>query len=222
MTATQSKSTQEFSVVLRERTASDHAGAEHSPFMKALLAGDLSREGYIDMLAQHYYTYEAIEGANDRLTTDQVASPFVDSALNRLEVLDADLNDLAGPNWREQYGPTSATETYVARINECAKEWTSGWVAHHYTRYMGDLSGGKFIGRVAARAYDLSLEHGGRFAHFADIEDANEYKNAYRAKLDAAPWDDEEQIRVIDEIRDAYQFNNDVFISLGHHIVTES
>lgn len=222
MTATQVTATQSFSVVLRERTASDHSGAEHSPFMKGLLGGELSREGYIDMLAQHYYTYEAIEGANARLADDEVAGPFVDSALDRLESLEADLTDLAGADWRDTYGPTEATNAYVARINECANDWPAGWVAHHYTRYLGDLSGGKFIGRVAARTYELSLDHGGRFAHFADIEDANAYKDAYRAKLDAAPWDDEEQIRVIDEIRAAYTFNNEVFISLGHHMEATS
>lgn len=215
MTATPTTGHDTFSALLRTRTADDHGRAEHGPFMGALMGGTLPRDGYIDMLAQHYYAYEALEASNPTMAEDPVVSAFVDPALDRLPTLASDLTDLAGDDWQDRYPPTAATEAYVARLREVAA-WPGGWVAHHYTRYLGDLSGGQFIGRVAARTYELTPEHGGRFAIFEQIEDRNAYKDAYRAKLDSAEWDNDEQERIVAEIREAYRFNTEVFDGLAH------
>lgn len=217
MTATSTKDQGTFSALLRARTADDHGKAEHGPFMGALMGGTLPREGYIDMLAQHHYTYEALEGANPAMAEDPIAAPFVDPALDRLPALTADLIDLAGEGWSSAYPPLASTRTYVARLEEVTS-WPGGWIAHHYTRYLGDLSGGQFIGRSAARAYDLSPDHGGRFAIFEGIDDRTAYKNAYRAKLDAAPWDSDEQERIVAEIREAYRLNTEVFAELSNRV----
>ena len=53
------------------------------------------------------------------------------------------------------------------------------------------------------------------FYIFDDIADPRAFKDVYRAQLDAAPWDADEQERVIDEVLRAYQFNTDVFIDLA-------
>ena len=215
MNATPTTEDTTFSALLRTRTPPPHGRADHGGFMSSLMDGTLPLEGYIDMLAQHHYTYEALEAANPTMAQDPVAAVFVDPALDRLEALTADLEDLAGPDWAEKYPPTPATEAYVARLREVT-DWPGGWVAHHYTRYLGDLSGGQIIGRVTARTYQLNGDHGGRFAVFEGIEDRNAYKDGYRAKLDAAPWDREEQERIVAEIREAYRFNTEVFADLTH------
>ena len=44
---------------------------------------------------------------------------------------------------------------YRARLLEQAAEWAALLVAHHYTRYLGDLSGGQAIGRILDRTFEL-------------------------------------------------------------------
>ena len=215
MTAAQTDAT--FSAILRERTAGDHRNAETSPFMSALLDGSLPLAGYTDMIAQHAYAYEVLEAPQPAVADDPVLQPFLHPGLLRTGALYADLEALVGADWRSVHPATPATERYVARLREVGSSWTGGYVAHHYTRYLGDLSGGQFIGRVATRTYDLTPERGGQFASFDQLGDLTEFKDAYRAALDAAPWDEDEQVRIVDEIRAAYTLNGDVFAGLEQH-----
>ena len=105
----------------------------------------------------------------------------------------------------------------MTRLHEVAG-WPGGFVAHHYTRYLGDLSGGQHIGRVVARHYGLTPDHGGRFSRFESISDPSAFKDAYRRSLDAAPWDHDERQEVVEEIRTAYRLNTAVFDDLARHV----
>ncbi len=206
-----------FSSMLRQATSDDHRQAERSPFFGALLTGSLPVEAYVDMLAQHRYAYASLEGAEAALLSDPVVAAVSDPGLARLPSLDADLVDLAGPDWSDRHPPSEATSAYVARLVEVA-DWPAGFVAHHYTRYLGDLSGGQHIGRLVARHYGLSPEWGGRFSRFESIADPASFKDGYRAALDAAPWGDEERGQVVEEIRTAYRLNTAVFDDLARHV----
>lgn len=202
-----------FSAALRERSSGSHSRSEHAGFMSDLLKGEGSREDYIALVAQHYFIYEALESAGDRMRKDPVAAVFISDRLTRLPALEADLDFLIGPNWRGSISPLPTTQRYVDRINEVAATWVGGFVAHHYTRYLGDLSGGVFIGRVMQRRFGFET-NGVGFYLFDDIADPNAFKDVYREQLDAAPWDDAERERVIDEVLVAYQFNTELFLDL--------
>ena len=204
-----------FSTALRERSAGSHSQSESAGFMSDLLKGEGTREDYIAMVAQHYFIYEALEGAAERMKSDPVASAFITDKLTRLPALEADLEFLIGPDWREQIAPLDSTRRYVERINKVGATWAGGFVAHHYTRYLGDLSGGIFIGRVMKRRFGFET-NGVGFYLFDDIADPKAFKDVYREQLDAAPWDDAEKERVIDEVLLAYQFNNELFQELDH------
>jgi heme oxygenase len=205
-----------FSATIRSATSSDHRGAERSAFMEGLMSGTLPLEGYVDMLAQHWYAYARLEAQGERLCSDPVAGAFVDAALVRLPSLTTDLEQLAGTGWRRAFPPSTATEAYAAAIDRaCA--WSGGFVAHHYTRYLGDLSGGQHIGRIAARTYDLEPGRGGSFATFEAIADPAAYRESYRVRLDEAAWDADERRRVIAEVHDAYRHNRAVFADLDRH-----
>ena len=103
--------------------------------------------------------------------------------------------------------PLPATTAYVRRLNEVAAEWPGGFVAHHYTRYLGDLSGGELTGRVLAEQFGFDT-NGILFYIFDQVADPSAFKDTYRAQLDAAPWSPEEQERVIAEVELAYSLNN--------------
>lgn len=203
-----------FSARLREATWGDHEKAEQAPFMQELLAGQVDKAGYASLVAQHHFGYQALEAAADTMRDDPVASAFVTDALTRMPALEADLADLLGEGWADQITASDATQRYVARINEVCSTWAGGFIAHHYVRYMGDLSGGQFIGRVIDRTFGFADHAGTRFYVFDQIEDIKAFKERYRQLLDDAPWDEAEQRRVIDEILLAYQLNTAVLNEL--------
>ncbi len=201
---------QRFSVTLRERTADDHRDAEGSTLMRDLVAGTLPAARLGDLLAQHLLVYRALEGTAEGFRADPAVAPFLSDDLARTPALEHDVTLLLGPGAADEVVARPATAAYVARI-EATAAWGGGFVAHHYTRYLGDLSGGLFIGRVVARSYpDLDV----RFYTFAGIDDPKGFKDAYRAQLDAAPWPAEERERIIDEVHAAYALNTDMFAGL--------
>lgn len=203
-----------FSQALRERTSSGHSSSEGADFMSDLMTGKGSKEDYIALVAQHFFIYEALEAAADRMRADAVAAPFISDKLTRLPAIVQDLEFLIGPDWREQIAPLPTTARYVARINEVGAVWPGGFVAHHYTRYLGDLSGGQIIRTLMQRQFGFDT-NGVGFYLFGDIAKPREFKDTYREQLDAVPWDDEEQARVIDEVMVAYRFNTDLFRDLA-------
>jgi Heme oxygenase len=203
-----------FSTAIRDRTSAAHSGSEHAGFMSDLLHGKGTRDDYVALVAQHWFIYEALESAAQRMKADPVAAPFISDRLTRLPALEADLEFLIGPDWRDRIEPLPATRRYVDRIRQVAATWAGGFVAHHYTRYLGDLSGGQFIGRLMARQFGFET-NGIGFYVFADIADPQAFKDVYREQLDAVPWDDEERERVIEEVLVAYRFNTELFEDLA-------
>tara|TARA_R110002020_G_scaffold152794_9_gene331590 strand:+ start:209898 stop:210545 length:648 start_codon:yes stop_codon:yes gene_type:complete len=204
-----------FSQALRERTWSSHGDSEGADFMKDLMTGKGTRDDYIALVAQHYFIYEAIEAAAEQFSTDPVAAPFITSQLTRLPAIEADLEFLIGANWRDQITALPTAAAYAARVREiAAQNWAGGFIAHHYTRYLGDLSGGQIIRTIMQRQFGFET-NGVGFYLFDEIAKPKEFKNTYRDQLDAVEWDDAERDRVIEEVLAAYQFNTDLFIDLS-------
>lgn len=204
-----------FSQALRERTWSGHGESESAGFMHDLMTGDGSREDYTALVVQHYFVYRALEQVVDRFRDDPVAAPFLTPALTRMPALEADLAYLMGDDWASTIAPLPTTERYVARIEEVgAQGWAGGVIAHHYTRYLGDLSGGQAIRRLMQRHFGFET-NGVGFYLFDQIADPREFKSTYREQLDAVDWDEAERERVIDEVLLAYRFNTELFDDLS-------
>lgn len=204
-----------FSVQVREATKQVHSVAESERFITALLDGVLPREGYVALAAQHYFIYAALETAAEAMREDPMAGPFVDDALHRLATLEADLAFLIGPDWAEKISPIPATAAYAARIRDTCATSATAYIAHHYTRYIGDLSGGVMIGRVVNRTFGLVDGVGAKFYEFDGIPAIPTYKKEYRAKLDSLPLDGPAKQALIDEVVVAYGHNTAVFAELA-------
>jgi heme oxygenase len=203
-----------FSQALRERTWTGHSDSEGAGFMTDLMSGKGTRDDYIALVAQHFFIYEALEAAADRMKNDPVAAAFISPKLTRLPAIEEDLRFLIGEDWREQITPLPTTARYVQRIDEVAATWSGGFIAHHYTRYLGDLSGGQVIRTLMQRQFGFET-NGVGFYLFGDIAKPKEFKETYRAQLDAVDWDDAERDRVIDEVMVAYRFNTELFLDLA-------
>ena len=130
--------TDSFARRVREESVADHRDAERSEFMSAVFSGDVTRVEYAALVVQLQAVYAALDEAAARHRNDAVVGAFFDPALERGAAIQADLAALP---------PTAVplmkpTVEYVARIREVSDEWPGAVVAHHYTRYLGDLSGG--------------------------------------------------------------------------------
>lgn len=211
-----------FSAVLKDATQELHDAAERSPFIGRLLGGELPVEAYTLFLAQLHPVYDVLEQAAAHLADDPVAGPFAEPALTRLPSLEADLELLGGSAWRDRFPSTAATDELVAHLRHTCFDWPGGFVAHHYVRYLGDLSGGQIIRRILERVYAFAgrypdgPEHAGvRFFVFEHLDNGVQFKKRYRELLDAAPWDEAERGRVVDEANTAFRLNTAVFDSLA-------
>lgn len=203
-----------FSEALRARTRGVHQESEGAVFMQDLMSGKGSRNDYIALLAQHYFIYEALEEAAVRMADDPVAALFISPKLTRLPAIEADLEFLLGPDWRDRIAPLPSTTRYTARIREVGRGWPGGFIAHHYTRYLGDLSGGQIIRTLLQRQYGFET-NGVGFYLFAEIAKPKLFKDTYRSQLDAVEWTDDERDRVIAEVALAFRFNTELFDDLA-------
>jgi heme oxygenase (biliverdin-producing, ferredoxin) len=204
-----------FSQALRERTRGGHSASEGANFMDDLMKGKGTREDYIALVAQHYFIYEALETAAEQFAHNPEAAAFISPQLTRLPALRSDLAFLIGDDWLSAIAPLPTTDRYTARIHEIAAEgWAGGFIAHHYTRYLGDLSGGQIIRTLMQRQFGFET-NGVGFYLFDEIAKPKEFKETYREQLDAVAWSSEERERVIDEVMLAYSFNTDLFSDLA-------
>ncbi|MEV8510898.1 biliverdin-producing heme oxygenase [Dactylosporangium sp. NPDC051484] len=204
-----------FSARLRAETREAHHTTESQRYVSALTAGDLDLAGYITLVVQHHAIYAALEGVAETMRHDPLAGPFVDDALTRLPALARDLQCLLGPGWQERIEPTPATAAYAARINAVCAGSAERFIAHHYTRYLGDLSGGRHVGQCVSRHYGVTSDAGAAFYTFDQIADQKSYKEAYRARLDALALDEDGRTALLDEVLVAYGHNIAVFTDLA-------
>jgi heme oxygenase len=204
-----------FSDVLRAGTSDEHRRAEGSTFARDLLRGQIPRDGYVALAAQLWFVYTVLEEAGDVMRADPVAEPFVFDELRRVPALERDLTFLVGADWEQHIEPLPATAAYCTRLREVAFTWPGGFVAHHYTRYLGDLSGGQAIRKVVVRTFELTDGDGVQFYDFPDIADPKAFKATYRGLLDGAPWDDDERARIVEESSIAFRHNGALLAQLS-------
>ena len=189
-----------------------HERAHHSAYMTALLDGRLPLADYTLLAEQYVAIYGALEAAADALADDPVAGPFVIDGLRRLPALHADLDALGCGVPRI----LPATHAYVERLRTAAGD-PQLFVAHHYTRYLGDLAGGQVVGKLLGRSYGITGA-GALFYDFKALGSPSVFRARYRALLDAAPWDEVARARIVAEALHAFELNIAVFEELADEV----
>ena len=193
---------------LKEGTKVSHSAAENTKFVSSFLKGVVSRDNYKQLTANFYYVYRAMEEEIEKLDD----FPLHDKLLNRTNKLEQDLRYYYGVMWRDKIEPSQATKNYVKRIQVIAQQTPYLLVAHHYTRYMGDLSGGQILSNIAKNALNLTTE-GLKFYEF-DIPNMKEYKDKYRQSLNDLTMSDTQITMLIDEANYAFKLNMCMFDEL--------
>ena len=168
---------------LREGTKKSHTMAENTGFVSCFLKGVVNKSSYRSLVADLYFVYSAMEEEIERLRENchPIVGPISFPELNRCEALEEDLTFYFGSNWSNLVSPSTAATAYIDRIHKVAKESPELLVGHHYTRYLGDLSGGQILKKIAQKAMNLSDHDGVRFYEFDLIADEKLFKTNYSA-----------------------------------------
>jgi len=204
---------------LREGTKKAHTMAENVGFVKCFLKGVVEKNSYRKLVSNFYFVYSAMEEEMERHRNHPILSKINYPELNRKATLEQDLAYYFGPNWREQVAPSEAGKAYVQRIREISNTEPELLVAHSYTRYLGDLSGGQILKNIAQRAMNLSDGEGTAFYEFADIPDEKEFKTKYRQAMDDLPVDEATADRIVDEANAAFGMNMAMFNELEGNLI---
>lgn len=209
--AVATESVRSLSAAMRQDSTDQHDAAEQSPFITELLSGRVNEQGYVDYLLRLRAIYDALESAVRERRADPLVGAVYDPALERLDAIDADLAHWAPSADRDVDSP--AVRAYCDRFAD--SHWGGVLVAHHYTRYLGDLSGGQAIGRILGRSFGLDAEG---LAFYDFPMRPKPYKDAYRARLDGLGLDGDDIDRVVGEVKLAFGLNQRMFDELAEKL----
>ena len=215
--------TERLTTRLREATAAAHDDAENSGFMSALLDGELHACAAADLAGQLWFVYGVLEDAVRSIADTPEGAAIADERLERHDALERDLGFLVGPRWRSSIEALPPTAAYVNRLTELARARdAASLLAHHYVRYLGDLSGGQIIARRLRDHYGIDGE-GAAFYDFSALGKIKPYRDAYRDRLDALDLRDDVRDRVLAEAVLAFRMNTSLFRALDerHRAVVE-
>ena len=204
----------DFAKQIKEGTKKSHSAAENTSFVKSFLRGVVNKESYRGLISDFYFVYSALEEEVTKLKDHPVVGSLDLPELRRKISLEMDVRYYYGPIWRSLIKPSEACERYVNRIREVAKNEPELLVGHHYTRYLGDLSGGQILKGIAEKAMELGDGEGLKFYEFQNIEDSKTYKQGYREKLNNLPIDQHQADAIIVEANYAFRLNMHMFDTL--------
>lgn len=203
----------ELATQLREGTQKAHTMAENTTFIRCFLGGVVNPQSYRKLVSNLYFVYSALEEELTKHRDHEVLKNLFFPELWRKSSLEADLEYYYGADWRSQVTPSPACAKYLQRLQEVSTQDPILLVGHAYTRYMGDLSGGQVLKKIAKQAMGLG-DRGTAFYEFEGIRNHGEFKKQYRAAMNNLPLSAEECDRVVAEANHAFHLNMDMFREL--------
>ena len=206
---------------LREGTKKSHTMAENTGFISCFLKGVVEKSSYRNLLSDLYFVYCAMEDNIARLVAEKhpVITSINFQELNRRESLEKDLFFYFGQDWKSVLEISSPAKTYVDRINQVAIDQPELLIGHHYSRYIGDLSGGQILKSITQKAMNLPSDEGLQFYIFKDIENEKSFKEHYRQNLSTLPIDQHMADLIVEEANKAFKYNMDMFKELEGNLV---
>jgi heme oxygenase (biliverdin-producing, ferredoxin) len=205
--------------LLRKETSKSHSMAENVSFVKSFLGGVVDKQSYRKLVANLYFIYSAIEEQMLLNKNHPAIKPIYFMELNRQKSLEKDLIYYYGIEWLNLIEPSKATQVYICRINEVGANQPELLVAHAYTRYMGDLSGGQILKKIAKNTLHLSNGQGTSFYDFPDIQNDNEFKQLYRNRLNHLFLNNNQVSTIISEANIAFTLNMKMFQELNSNLI---
>lgn len=205
---------------LRAGTQQAHTNAEHTEFMRSFVKGGIDKSVVGQLLGNLYYVYDQLETELNLNKAHPVVGRMYFPELNRTDNLGKDLTALYGKNWRFQVSMTPNAQGYVSRIREVSAVNPILLISHAYTRYMGDLSGGQSLKKVAREIMGLAENETISFYEFTQLGDLNEFKGKYREALNSLDVDEDQVNQMVEEAILAFTLNMRMMADLGKYPAT--
>jgi heme oxygenase len=191
--------------LVREASAADHRAAERRGFVVRLMAGELDLDAYGRYLAQLAPVYAALEERGPG------GWPIFEAGFARSKAIRADLAALGMP---AGHPALPETQDHADRVRHLVATGDDvRYLAHHYTRYLGDLSGGQAIGALMARHYGATPDQL-TFFDFTALGRPVEAKRRYRERMNALGLDAGQVAALVEEVRTAFRMTTAVFDAL--------
>ena len=194
-----------FMMDIKEKTSLLHSAAENTGYIKKLMDGTASVEGYAEYIFNLERMYRAIEVALDKNENNDIVKPFVTKELYRSELMRKDLEFLLGDKL-DSMKLLASTEACVAKIEELSEKSPELVVAYAYTRFLADLFGGRTFLSLLSTSYNISAE-GLNYYRFPEITDLRGYVMKYHKMLADINLTEEKKIDFINEVNNAYIYN---------------
>ena len=205
---------------LKEGTRKSHRAAENVHFVRNFIKGRINKDIYKIMVASLWHVYRALEDECRKNCSNPVyGSLHFPTELERVPALEEDLAYYFGSGWRNDkdvVACSACTQEYVDRIRQVGADSPNLLVAHAYTRYLGDLSGGQVLMRVAKKAMQLPADgRGTAFYRFPAMhQSARQFKKQYRLLLDGTKVKPEDADLIVAEANLAFVMNMRCFEEL--------
>lgn len=204
---------------LKEGTSGNHDAAEQAGFIRCFAKGVLERNTYVRHLEDFYFIYMAMEEALEKNAQDPVISKIYFPDIFRKTTLEKDLEFFHGKDWKSKITLSESGKKYVGHIKSISETKPYLLVAHSYVRYLGDLSGGQILKKIAGKALGLAGIEGVEFYEFPKLENVNEFKKQYRTTLDSLPLNDLQEEEILQEARLVFDLNQAVFKELEKDLI---
>lgn len=206
----------DLSEALKESTKDVHEQAENTEFMKNFQKGQVSLEEFKLVMSSLYFIYSALEEEIERNKENPCFAPvYFPTELHRKSSLEKDMLYFYGSKWRSVIHCPEAVKKYVERLHYVGQKEPQLLVAHAYTRYLGDLSGGQVLKKIAQKALQLpSTGEGLAFFTFDAVSSAMKFKQLYRSRMNSLDLDKASKEKVVEEARTAFLLNIKMFEQL--------
>ncbi|XP_044201610.1 heme oxygenase-like [Thunnus albacares] len=223
-TAAEQLTDKDLSEQIKKVTKDSHVRAENTELMLSFQRGQVTLPQYKLLLSSLYKIYEALEEEMDRNSNHPGVAPiYFPAELARLESIEKDLEYFYGKDWRDKIAVPTATKRYCHRLRQIGKESPELLIAHAYTRYLGDLSGGQVLGRIAQKSMGLKSNEGLSFFAFPGVSSPNLFKQLYRSRMNGVELTEEQRNAMLEEAVRAFELNIQVFDDLQKMLnVTEN
>lgn len=193
---------------LKSASSASHRSAEQHSFLRNLACGTLTPRSYLSYLWELYFTYRALE-KNLRYIPllNALAGRY---QLHRTQAIEADISYFENRLNVSVRNP-SPISRYTHHLEKTAEAWPNGLIAHFYTRYLGDLSGGQILGRFVRNTFSLDSNQGNAFYRFNSIESPRNTVLEIKQALDSISLDSPEMTQLEIECITAFQLSESLF-----------
>ncbi|KAI8984222.1 heme oxygenase-domain-containing protein [Mycotypha africana] len=210
---------------MREGTKVVHRAAETSVFTKRFLKGEINADEYGRYINSLYFVYknmeDLLEKHKDHPVVKLIHFPY---ELNRTKALTKDLEYFYGSEKVSQLidpaSMTPAVKHFVQAMNDACDKTPALLIAHSYSRYLGDLSGGQILAKRLKKCVLLIDENdaawdtseGLAFYVFDRLQgNQADFKNFYRERLNAAKVNQETRDMIVAEAVKSFELNIALF-----------